>query len=847
MWLRQIAGWGEIRQRPTEQSFLVVKIVLTIQMVAMLGVALLIRFAGNHIYELTIWAVTSCAIFSLIAVLCLVIISLQPIRKNVYHFQAPLVSLTATVSVFACILLVVMLDVSAMIRFVVWMVVGVPVYVAANRRNKAATAQQEREQQKWRTGGISKIQTILNQEFEVKTVQPYVPYVVPTMVERQASSDQMVEIGSAVEDNEMQLKAYSVGEFKETPLNVAELEHKSRTPSPTSSLDDIVLASDIMDTLSERKEPNGKVYFVDEIKSEKSSIETAPLELENDYNSGDDDGPNKKEPQQTIAVIHIPQEEQDIDKHLQSIEVYEISNEEKCDSNAHSRSSAVTSVFILNNSPIVKEPTYVSNDLEKDSNNNNALSLTSDTHRTDEITLDTAIISSKETTQLANSEPLNKINTVLHNSTNLEDIIAVENTSHALSEDILLKTTNSINNEDICSNPETMQNNEFTSEIAIPYLKEQVRDTKFSTIQNGASEAIAVSHDQQYLPILVTTLSEKQKDEDESEKEDTVKKFTPIEFLNEQEEVNGTTNHKSGNEITENEDTSFHYNSPALVVDFQAHLKNNESDSDEEQPASTLFHAESSSSSEAGTTAPSTPPDPDATSQNFKDRLSMLIGQNRSLDRQMSLNRKASPLIAELSLVDKDIKPHNDVSSPIPTSIGIPPPPLFDQSLYDSVNGVTNLPQSPDVFVKTRSDDENSPSADDDTTSSEDEPPERMMLSIRQKLENILSQGRPLRISMIDGVARSVSTTNEEQCAPTHEAAEVPSEPNGEIPPIPPLLSTPEPMNENAHRVAFNDVLRSINRQISQQKPKVIRSSTPKPATIEDARLSLRHVDKNML
>lgn len=54
---------------------------------------------------------------------------------------------------------------------------------------------------------------------------------------------------------------------------------KTRTPSPNSSLDDIVLASEIMDTLSERKEPNGKIYYVNEIRQDSASPGVSDLML----------------------------------------------------------------------------------------------------------------------------------------------------------------------------------------------------------------------------------------------------------------------------------------------------------------------------------------------------------------------------------------------------------------------------------------------------------------------------------------------------------------------------------------------------------------------------------------
>lgn len=50
------------------------------------------------------------------------------------------------------------------------------------------------------------------------------------------------------------------------PSDAGSLARKSRTPSPNSNktLDDIVLVSEVIDTLTEMREPNGKTYFVDE-------------------------------------------------------------------------------------------------------------------------------------------------------------------------------------------------------------------------------------------------------------------------------------------------------------------------------------------------------------------------------------------------------------------------------------------------------------------------------------------------------------------------------------------------------------------------------------------------------
>ncbi len=93
----------------------------------------------------------------------------------------------------------------------------------------------------------------------------------------------------------------------------------SRTPSPSSNktLDDIVLISEVIDTLTEMKEPNGKTYFVDEIRTtaidtpeeteHKTAIEYLDDVLQNEEVKGDKNGIKVDEigiPTSVVAVIH---------------------------------------------------------------------------------------------------------------------------------------------------------------------------------------------------------------------------------------------------------------------------------------------------------------------------------------------------------------------------------------------------------------------------------------------------------------------------------------------------------------------------------------------------------------
>lgn len=71
----------------------------------------------------------------------------------------------------------------------------------------------------------------------------------------------------------MSFKAENQSETE--PPNVSSVR-KSRTPSPNSNktLDDIVLISEVIGTLTEMREPNGKTYFVDEIRTTSSAVDT---------------------------------------------------------------------------------------------------------------------------------------------------------------------------------------------------------------------------------------------------------------------------------------------------------------------------------------------------------------------------------------------------------------------------------------------------------------------------------------------------------------------------------------------------------------------------------------------
>lgn len=316
------AAGGASARQPTRRSFRVVKCALVVQLCAMVGAALTVRYAERNIYQLEVWAVALTVFFVACVLLAVAVTAVQPQRVNRNYYKVPLVACTASTALFASVLLVGQLDYTAWVRFAAWLAIGVPVFLLARRRS---------EERKWRTtgSGISKIQAMHNRGFMGGSSRSLAPAKqrVPAALAVQTAA-QMVEICEVDEtseadeqyvvplppltsgttnetDNETtngQLTAVAAvlitpgGDLNndhignedvyatvnkdrnnnsghlsnvnghDTTKQKAEVQSSAsirRTPSPSSSYDDIVLASDIMESLSERKEPNGKTYYLD--------------------------------------------------------------------------------------------------------------------------------------------------------------------------------------------------------------------------------------------------------------------------------------------------------------------------------------------------------------------------------------------------------------------------------------------------------------------------------------------------------------------------------------------------------------------------------------------------------
>lgn len=258
-------------RRPTRRSYLVVKCALVVQLCAMVGAALTVRYAEDNIYNADVWAVTVLVLFGLIVCAGITVTASQPQRINRNFYRVPLVAGTAGCTLFACVLLVCMLDYTAWARLLVWLCLGVPVFVVARRRRRRSRL--------WRNvSGISKIQGMHNRGFSIAEKPP-----AALAVQHGAQMVEITEADETAEQMDVYVEPTSVKSISATDHdgnnninNVDQPQMKgqlaSRTPSPSSSFDDIVLASDIIESLSERREPNGKTYFVNDVNGPESVV-----------------------------------------------------------------------------------------------------------------------------------------------------------------------------------------------------------------------------------------------------------------------------------------------------------------------------------------------------------------------------------------------------------------------------------------------------------------------------------------------------------------------------------------------------------------------------------------------
>ncbi|XP_016959150.3 cationic amino acid transporter 3 isoform X1 [Drosophila biarmipes] len=232
-------------QEPTSISSRIVGVLATLFCLISLGIGVLITQAHHLIASKEIWALTLLAVLVLLMFLVILLICLQPREARRRLFRVPFVPIVPAISIFINIYLMLQLDSWTWIRFGVWMIVGIPVFLACWYLYDCKNPE-KRNPERWAFyKALKGLQESREQEYHC------------------ISKESVLTL-------ETQLKK-----------------------SPTSSLNQIQSLSDVGEDLIEVKHANGKVFYMEDTKSESS---TATL-------GTDTDSPSREDEQSVIAML----------------------------------------------------------------------------------------------------------------------------------------------------------------------------------------------------------------------------------------------------------------------------------------------------------------------------------------------------------------------------------------------------------------------------------------------------------------------------------------------------------------------------------------------------------------
>ncbi|XP_050333480.1 cationic amino acid transporter 3 isoform X1 [Bactrocera neohumeralis] len=115
---------------PNSLSTRIVGTLITVFCLLSLFIGLIFKEAYDALLENQLWVLVLLPILVLFAILTLVMICVQPREPVIKTFRVPIVPLLPAISVFINIYLMLQLDVMTWIRFGIWMLIGIPIFIA---------------------------------------------------------------------------------------------------------------------------------------------------------------------------------------------------------------------------------------------------------------------------------------------------------------------------------------------------------------------------------------------------------------------------------------------------------------------------------------------------------------------------------------------------------------------------------------------------------------------------------------------------------------------------------------------------------------------------------------------
>ncbi|XP_055693325.1 high affinity cationic amino acid transporter 1-like isoform X1 [Lutzomyia longipalpis] len=217
--------------------------------------------AGGEVWAIVVWSIICCAIL-----ITLISMAVQPRDASEAPFKVPLVPLLPGISIFINIYLMLMLDTYTWIFFSIWLVIGLAIYTASAYLYGQEEVDQESEKKEPHSTSVTaSCSGSLGEPHKLENghIGRMANEEMPDDYDRVAK----VKLSEDLDQESDVDEAGSTSTMAKVEEKIQKTEGNAELDKRTSSLDEIHLVSELSDTHTEKKEPNGTSYFVEEART----------------------------------------------------------------------------------------------------------------------------------------------------------------------------------------------------------------------------------------------------------------------------------------------------------------------------------------------------------------------------------------------------------------------------------------------------------------------------------------------------------------------------------------------------------------------------------------------------
>uniref|UniRef100_A0A0A1WU69 Low affinity cationic amino acid transporter 2 n=1 Tax=Zeugodacus cucurbitae TaxID=28588 RepID=A0A0A1WU69_ZEUCU len=248
---------------PNSLSTRIVGTLISVFCLLSLFIGLIFKEAYDALLENQLWVLVLLPILVLLALLTLVMICLQPREPIIKTFRVPIVPILPAISVFINIYLMLQLDVMTWIRFGIWMLIGIPIFIAC-----------------WCMYDITDV---------TKRNPERIAFERAMKESARTPKPANGHLTKNIKSNGVLKKSKSANGVANTTSLSSQNEHTVK------SLDEIMNMNEVSDDLIEMRHPNGKVFYIEDNRSHSSKNSL-------DKSDGEKDGTREDE-KSVIAML----------------------------------------------------------------------------------------------------------------------------------------------------------------------------------------------------------------------------------------------------------------------------------------------------------------------------------------------------------------------------------------------------------------------------------------------------------------------------------------------------------------------------------------------------------------